>query len=443
MKTITQDILIIGSGAGGATLAHELSRQGLRRITVLEQGIRTQEVGTFARALRFYDCNPVTMLPKHTEEGVILWRTLMAGGSTVAALANIVPSMEQELRAFGIDLAPLWQEIIDEMEAVPLDESLISDGSRAIAQAARGLGIEFRPMPKAINAKKCVQCAVCPTGCPFNAKWSALQAVDQAAANGVEFRLGAQVKQILIENGTARGVQVQTTDGLYLLEAERVVVAAGGIGTAQLLRRSGVENAGHSLFMDLFVSVVGVHRSLNLLNEPSMAMVCDQFHREHGFILSPYMPVHRLSAFAEFGLPGLALPRKHLLGLMVKTRDDMAGEVFPDGRVSKRLTKADQQRLAQGTAVAREVLAAAGVSKPSILVSKPQGAHPGGTAALGQVVDEHLQVKGVNGLYVCDASVLPHAPGLPPIMTIVALAKWFARSAVFHPPTGRRVLTGN
>ena len=64
----------------------------------------------------------------------------------------------------------------------------------------------------------------------------------------------------------------------------------------------------------------------------------------------------------------------------------------------------------------------AGVDGDSIVVSKIQGAHPGGTSAIGSVVDKDLQTD-VDNLFVCDSSVLPTSPGLPPILTIAALAK--------------------
>ena len=69
----------------------------------------------------------------------------------------------------------------------------------------------------------------------------------------------------------------------------------------------------------------------------------------------------------------------------------------------------------------------AGARKDSLVDSVIQGAHPGGTAAIGKVVDNNLQTK-VDNLFVCDASVLPVAPGLPPILTITALAKRLAKT---------------
>ena len=54
------------------------------------------------------------------------------------------------------------------------------------------------------------------------------------------------------------------------------------------------------------------------------------------------------------------------------------------------------------------------------------GGHNGAAAAIGVVVDKNLQTK-IDNLFVCDASVLPESPGLPPMLTIMAVAKWFAK----------------
>ena len=67
-----------------------------------------------------------------------------------------------------------------------------------------------------------------------------------------------------------------------------------------------------------------------------------------------------------------------------------------------------------------------GVPGESIVATSLKGAHPGGTAAVGEVVDNNFESK-IGGLYVCDASVIPEAPGRPPILTIVAIAKKVAK----------------
>ena len=58
-------------------------------------------------------------------------------------------------------------------------------------------------------------------------------------------------------------------------------------------------------------------------------------------------------------------------------------------------------------------------------MSLNRGAHPGGTAKIGEIVDSNLETE-ISNLYVCDASVLPISPGKPPILTILALSKRLA-----------------
>ena len=158
-----------------------------------------------------------------------------------------------------------------------------------------------------------------------------------------------------------------------------------------------------------------------------MALVNHDFHDEKGFILSPFVNYPPLVRYMELGMKGMMLPGKRTIGLMNKTADDAVGQVYPDGSISKPVTVNDRARLNEGAEIARSILIKAGASEKSIVVTKPQGAHPGGTAAIGKLVNQDLQTE-VNNLFVCDASVLPKAPGLPPILTIVALAKRLSKS---------------
>ena len=121
------------------------------------------------------------------------------------------------------------------------------------------------------------------------------------------------------------------------------------------------------------------------------------------------------------------MPANRTLGFMTKIVDESTGCVYPDGTFSKAITKRDRARLDEGSRISKEILIKAGVDSKSIVVSKVQGAHPGGTAAVGKIVDNNLQTS-VDNLFVCDASVLPTSPGLPPIMTIIALGKRLART---------------
>ena len=196
-----------------------------------------------------------------------------------------------------------------------------------------------------------------------------------------------------------------------------------------ILQRSGVEDVGQGLFVDLFVNTYGVTEGLNQIHEPAMPLVDHEFHKTKGFILSPYVVLPRSSRFAEMGAKRFALPTRRLIGIMTKIADEPVGRVYPDGGVSKPVTERDRMRLREGSSIAGDILVKAGADSRSIVDSKSQGAHPGGAAAIGKVVDKNLQTEADN-LFVCDASVLPTAPGMPPILTLVALSKRLAKMLV-------------
>jgi choline dehydrogenase-like flavoprotein len=425
MSSRHSEFLIVGSGAGGATLARELSRRG-KDVVVVERGVYAEQFGSFRSSLAFFDANKVTKVPRKSKEGVILWRTLMAGGSTVVSCGNATRCLENELAEFGITLDSEFAEAESEMGVAPIAESLLSEGSKAIRQAANELGYEMNLMPKFVDPEKCIQCGQCVFGCPRDAKWTALDYLDEAADNGVEIIYGTAVESVLVDNKTAHGVIGTGPDGTVEIEADVTILAAGGLGSPVILQRSGINEAGTGLFIDLLVNTYGVTDGLNLCGEPTMALVNHEFHKDRGFILSPFVNHARMVRFMELGAKGLTLPDRKLIGIMTKTADDPAGQVYADATVSKPVTDKDWTRLREGAAIAEEILVKAGADRKSIVTSAPQGAHPGGAAAIGKIVDENLKTR-VDNLFVCDGSVLPTAPGLPPILTIVALAKRLAR----------------
>jgi choline dehydrogenase-like flavoprotein len=115
------------------------------------------------------------------------------------------------------------------------------------------------------------------------------------------------------------------------------------------------------------------------------------------------------------------------VGMFVKLRDNENGEVDERGRISKPLDDDDHTRMEEGIDIARDIMAGAGVDQKSVMVARYIGGHPGGTAAVGRLVDASLATE-VPGLYVCDSSVIPRSPGVPLVLILVSLAKWFAKS---------------
>jgi choline dehydrogenase-like flavoprotein len=417
------EFIVVGSGAGGATVAEALARQG-RAVLVLERGQPAAGLGTARAALRYYDVNPVTQTPLTSREGVILWRAFMAGGSTVMACGNAVRCLQKELAALGIPLASELSAVERDLGVTATQPELLSPGSEELRSAAAHLGHHFQPMPKSLNQASCRRCGQCVLGCAARAKWTARGALDAAVAAGATVRYGARAHAVVTARGRVAAVRGAGPRGAEEWRAPTVILAAGGLETPRLLQNSGLR-AGQGLFLDLFVNTYGVSRELNQLREPTMSLMNAEYHDSEGFLLSPYVSHSRMARLLELGVAGAALPTDRLLGLMTKIVDEPAGYVPPSGAISKPVTERDRARLRSGSNVARDILVRAGADPRSIVVSKVQGAHPGGTAAIGQVVDADLQTS-LPGLYVCDGSVLPAAPGLPPIVTIAALGRRLA-----------------
>ena len=122
---------------------------------------------------------------------------------------------------------------------------------------------------------------------------------------------------------------------------------------------------------------------------------------------------------------------KNVLGLFVKIGDSSQGYVTVDGRISKPMIKEDNARMEKGTDLCKQILLEAGVDPSSIGIVDRIGGHPGGTAPIGECVDENLETE-TKGLHICDASVFPRSPGVPPVLTIIALAKRFTDYLMAH-----------
>ncbi len=421
------DFIVVGSGAGGATLACELTRQG-KSVLVVERGHPHKKMGTVTDSLTFYDVHPLTQMPVESREGVQVWRTFMAGGSTVVSCGNGVRCLETELAALGVDLKEPLDEVEKEMGVAAIDPALQAESSNRLGEAARKLGYQLAPMPKFIDPAKCQKCGQCVFGCRYGAKWTAVGYLEEAQSRGAQLLYDTRVREVLIENGRATGVQATGAEGNLTLRASQVILAAGGLETPVILQHSGIP-AGEGLFVDLMTNTYGLVAEVDALHEPTMALVNHEFHASKGFIVSPFVNHSRLGRVIELGVQGAMLPSQRLVGMMTKIVDESAGRVYPDGTFSKPVTARDQSRLDAGAALIKELLREIGTDPASFITSRAQGAHPGGTAAIGRVVDRHLQTR-VEGLFVCDCSVLPEAPGLPPILTLVALAKRLARTLV-------------
>ena len=114
------------------------------------------------------------------------------------------------------------------------------------------------------------------------------------------------------------------------------------------------------------------------------------------------------------------------LGVFAKVSDDGARRIAPDGKISKTFTERDRRRFEYGRDVNTRILERAGGDPNDIHHSGLVLGHTGGTIRVGELLDSNLETS-VKNLCSCDTGVFPRAPGIPPALTIVVLAKRLAR----------------
>lgn len=390
-------VIVVGSGAGGSTVARELSKKGIE-VLIIEKGPSTK----CEQAYKFYDNEDV---------GVELLKTSCVGGATLVTAGNAVRTCQDSFKRLGIDLEEDFREIESELKVTTLPDSHFGEGTNLIVENALSMGFKVVKMPKFIDPEICKPCGKCTYGCPKNSKWTSRDYLNDAIKSGAKIIENTAVTEIIIENNEIKGVK--SGDKEFISDA--VVLSAGAIETPRILQEAGID-AGRNLFVDTFVTVGGVLKKIKFNKEVPMNAIIEH----DDFILSPHY-----SDILHTKLNKYHARKRDILGIMIKIADEPSGKVYKD-KIEKYSTSEDVSLLAAGSAIAGSILKEAGVD-PTTLTSTPaRGAHPGGTAAIGDIVDKNLETE-VSGLYVGDASVFPSAPGAPPLLTILALTRRLGR----------------
>ncbi len=400
-------VIVIGTGAGGAIIAMELAKANIP-VTILERGPYIESKDSF----EYYDMKYYDKRFENTNS-LDLLKTTCIGGSTIVAAGNGVRILEDEFKELGIDLSEEYSEIEELLGIHQMDDAHIGKGTQKFIDCANELGFDAMKMPKFIRDEDCKPCGKCSFGCPRDAKWSGKDFVDIAVENGAELITGAEVIKVSTAGKSIKSVEYIKDGENKSIESDLVILAAGAIDSAVILQKSGID-AGNKLFFDPFVSVGGVLKNINFNSETQMNGLA--VGKE--YILAPHFSSFIAKYIKE---TDPEIEDKDILSIMVKVPDDMVGTVDSEGNVFKFNTIDDIRRLAQGSAAAGAILEKAGVDPTTMTSTVFRGAHPGGTAAIGEVVDKDLKTE-IDGLYVSDASVIPVSPGKPPILLILALS---------------------
>ena len=416
------DVIIVGSGPGGATVAREMALRG-NSVLILEWGDHDPVNGTFRQMVPRAAIPGKSLLLTGQALGMI--RGITTGGSSMYYCATAFDPPIAMLKVHGVDISREVDEVCKEVPNAPLSDELMSPAGSCFERNALELGYDCHRLKKMIYQDKCEpDCQRCLYGCPQDAKWNARNWVAQALENGAEMINGARVSRVIVENRQAVGVAYRHRRKDYRIFAEKIVIAAGGIGSPVILNKSGIRGVGYDFFFDPLILVLGRVKGVN--SGTGLSMCAGVHFPEDGIVMTDFNLPHLTKILLDLAVfrfsQVFAYP--DVVPIMVKVRDSLAGRVINDRLIWKGLTKADKEKLNIGFSHAQGILKNAGAKK--VYKSWHLAAHPGGTVKIGEHVDANLKTWFDN-LYVCDCSVIPEEWGLPPTMTLLGLGKRLAK----------------
>jgi choline dehydrogenase-like flavoprotein len=481
--TITScDAIVVGSGAGGAFAARALARAGLDTV-IVEEGERwtadrIRSSHPLDRFTSIYRDAGTTMALGNPPIALPLGRAV--GGTTVInsgtcfAPPPAVATAWHERHGLALADPELLGARVAEAEATigvaPASmEVLGRNGELALEGAA---ALDWRSAPLRRNATGCRGACQCAIGCPNNAKGGVhLNALPQACEAGARIVSGLRVHRVLSENGRAIGVLAHRADGAETrISAPLVVVAAGAIPTPPLLRRSGLgrhPRLGRNLSIHPATGITASFEEEVIPWRGVMQSVgIEELHEEEGVLLEATSNPPGMGAISAPGYGTHLMGRLDraantaTLGAMIA--DEPSGRVFGSRFpvISYRLARADERRLRIAIEAMTRVMLAAGAAEVELGGGAPRvrseselpsaierldvrrlrlaGFHPSGTAAAGSdparhPVDPEGRLRGVDGVWVADASVLPSCPGVNPQVSIMAIAAGVGEAAAAGP----------
>ncbi|MBI3184557.1 MAG: GMC family oxidoreductase [Myxococcales bacterium] len=477
-ETLECEVVVVGTGAGGAVVGKELAERG-HAVLLLEEGEHYRRDAFIGRARgthgRFYRLKG-SLAVGNGIVPVLMGR--MVGGSTAVNTGTCFRTPEWVLSRWCEDLGtgelarekldPHFERVERELEVERAKWDALGGAAKVVARGCDALGWSHFPLLR--NAPGCDGQGVCDFGCPTDARKSTnLSYVPRALERGAQLCTGSRAEKVLLEGGRAVGVEARTAGGGHLtVRAQAVVLAGGAIPTPLLLLKQGLcsqsGQVGRNLSLHPATAVSALFEErIAGYNAIPQGYCCDQFHREGMLLLGASAPIDVAANMFPFTGKRLmevmeAYDRIASFGVMVE--DEGRGRVRPrpDGSpaITYFLSKRDVERLQQGMAHIGEIFLAAGAKKLFPLLQRmPElegreglkrlseanlrawdffatSFHPLGTCRMGtdpkkSVVGLDHQSHEVERLFIVDGSALPGPTAVNPQVTIMAFADRAAR----------------
>ena len=465
------DVCVVGSGAGGGVAAAVLAAAGLD-VVVLEAGgywsERDFDGAERAGLRRLYRGGGTSATD---DQGVGLISGACLGGGTVVNFTTSFRTPDEVLEEWGglgfpsAELGASLDAVCDRL-GVNTEHNRPSARDQLMQRGLEALGWHVAEMPRnVVGCEQGVVCGTCGYGCPLGAKQSTMRTwLADAAAAGARIVVGAKARRVLVERGTAAGVDA----GPVQVRSRAVVVAGGAIETPALLLRSGLRNpnVGRWLRLHPATAVFGIFdEEVRPWEGALQALYSDQFRYLDGSYGVKYetVPAHPALLTAALPWDGAAeharlmasLPRLSLIAVIPRDRGAGRVRIGRDGEpiVAYRLADEDASRLQAGIDGAGRVMATAGAREVFMSHARLQRWNDGFPAdayrfgpGRGALYSFHLMGSArmagspdlgatspagetweVRNLIVADGSAFPTASGVNPMITIEAIAHLNAR----------------
>lgn len=483
---ISADVVIIGSGAGGAVAAANCAAAGLKTV-VLEAGPELKREDMTRNApmflAKYYWEGGMRLMQADNPIPTMQGRCL--GGSTVVNSAIMLKLPEWVRREWVEDdgITTLKDESLDRCferifagtSTAPTPLSVQGPRNLLVRDALDAAGVRNGPLPRAVvNCKGCADCVV---GCEEGAKQSMDRTyIAEAVRSGAEVYTCSEVDRLTMEGNRAVGVTGRVIDingwkttGTFRVSAPRVILAAGATGTPCILQKSRVNprrligkkfdahiTGGSMAVMNQRVDPwVGATQGWGAISDEIQGLKFESLWADPSIML------------VKWGGIGESFLRKlpdisHALCAAVVYRGHGTGtiKVRRDGtpRIKFKIPDSDAQTVFRGLKLLADGLFKVGAKyqhagmlpvgpefmrseadTECLLSNKLKGKHLTMTAnhvfgscwmsadARSGPVDVNGKLRETEGIWVCDASLFPSPSAVNPQATVMALSDLVSR----------------
>jgi len=485
MISLDADIVIVGSGAGGGTVARALAplaRDGLR-VLLFEQGPRLDDHEFTGREIEMADALYEDGGGFLTADGTMTLAFGRAyGGSTVVYTGTSLVAPERVIRAWDVpglshdDIARRAQIVMEENGVHLLEEADLNENNRLFVTGCARIGLHAEQFP--LNLRGCVGSSLCNLGCPNLAKQGTHRVqLPAAEREGVEIVTRAEVLRVEERAVVVRvhekrdgekGRPSEWRPGEYRVGAATIVLCGGSIGSSALLLRSGFRDRLPALGQGFTCHPAHIlvaehdHQITNDVGHPKSYFL--DRSAEEGYVLEtcmyfPFVTAKNLTGLGESHARLMrAFPRLQMILVLAIDHASDGNRITVDrlGRpvVHYKLARGTIASLVRATRTSARIFFAAGAVRVHAPSARPplieredasridqlvterhflpgtisvSAAHLMGGCAMGRdpqqsVTDAWGRVHGIPWLRVADSSLFPDALQINPYVTVMALA---------------------